>query len=167
MKFLDLPNLHKTISYAFCLIPHWIKGWLSSENEHWCVIKSHTQQKDSKIYSKSSTKKSFSFPRQAIALYLLYLSGSRQYHDWQSIRMILQGYRMWMLAFTKLMCVCLQLLLYFSCYGNIKFLFTYNWKSENKSLLLSHCRYLDKSFTGMFLEYQLVQTSEYDWLPKT
>ena len=37
-------------------------------------------------------KKSFSYPRQAKTWYL---SGSRQYHDRQSIRMILWGYRVW------------------------------------------------------------------------
>ena len=46
---------------------------------------------------------------------------------------------------------------------------TYNGKSENLDLLLSHCRYFDKSFTEMFLEYStklinFVQTTEFDWL---
>ena len=38
----------------------------------------------------SARKKSFSYPRQAVTLYL---SGSRRYHDRQSIKMMLWGYR--------------------------------------------------------------------------
>ena len=46
----------------------------------------------------------------------------------------------------------LTLLVCFRCYGNLKFPLAYNGKSENCPLLLSHCRYFDKSFTEMFLE---------------
>ena len=52
-----------------------------------------------------------------------------------------------------------------------KFPWTYNGKSENMPLLLSHCRYFDKSFTEMFLRVVFtkhiifVQSSEFDWLP--
>ena len=51
---------------------------------------------------------------------------------------------------------------------NLNFPLTYNGKSENGHLLLSHCRYFDKSFTEMFLEYSFtnfVQIGEFDWLP--
>ena len=41
-------------------------------------------------------------------------------------------------------CHCL---LCFCCYGNLMFPLTYNGKSENWPLSLSHCRYFDKSFT--------------------
>ena len=41
----------------------------------------------------------------------------------------------------------------FRCYGNLKFPLTFNGKSENRRLLLSHSRYFDKSFTEMFFEY--------------
>ena len=34
----------------------------------------------------------------------------------------------------------LPVLMYFRCYGNLKFPLTYNGKSENWHLLLSHCR---------------------------
>ena len=47
------------------------------------------------------------------------------------------------------------LLLLFVCFGfydNLKFPLTYNGKNENWHLLLSHCRYFDKSFAEMFLE---------------
>ena len=51
------------------------------------------------------------------------------------------------------------------------FLLTYSGKSENWDLLLSHCRYFDKSFAEMFVEWSstkqiiLDQTSQFDWLP--
>ena len=45
----------------------------------------------------------------------------------------------------------LPLLMHFGCYGNLKFPLTYNGKNANWDLLLSHCRYFDKSFTEMFL----------------
>ena len=42
----------------------------------------------------------------------------------------------------------------YGCYGNFLLLLTYNGKKkENWHLLLSHCRYFDKSFTEMFLEW--------------
>ena len=41
----------------------------------------------------------------------------------------------------------------FGCHGNVKFSLTYNGKSENWDLLLSHCRYFDKNFTEMFFEW--------------
>ena len=34
-----------------------------------------------------------------------------------------------------------------------KFPYTYNWKSGNWHLFLCYCRYFDKSFTEMFLEW--------------
>ena len=40
----------------------------------------------------------------------------------------------------------------FRCYGNIKFPFSFNGKSENLPLLISQSRYFDKSFTELFLE---------------
>ena len=43
-----------------------------------------------------------------------------------------------------------MLLLCFHCYGNLKLPLNYNGKSENWPLLLSHCKYCDKSFTEMF-----------------
>ena len=45
-----------------------------------------------------------------------------------------------------------------------------NGKSENWHLLLFHCRYFDKSFSEMFIEWSstkhtiLVLTSQFDWL---
>ena len=39
-----------------------------------------------------------------------------------------------------------------SWYGNLLLPLTYNGKSENCHLLLSHYRYFDKSYTEMFLE---------------
>ena len=38
------------------------------------------------------------------------------------------------------------------CYGNLYLPLTYNEKNENWHLLLSHCRYFDKTFIEMFLE---------------
>ena len=64
------------------------------------------------------------------------------------------------------------LLRHFGCYGNLKFSLTYNGKSENWHLLLSHCRYFDKSFAEMFAEWSstkhiiLDQTSQFEWLPR-
>ena len=61
--------------------------------------------------------------------------------------------------------------MYFGCYGNLKFLLTYNGKSENWSFLLSYYRYFDKNFIEMFPEWSstkhigFVQTSKFDWLP--
>ena len=46
----------------------------------------------------------------------------------------------------------LPLLTCFRCYDNLKFPLTCNGKSESRPLLLSHCRYFDKSFTEMFLK---------------
>ena len=46
----------------------------------------------------------------------------------------------------------LPLLMCFRCYDNLKFLLTCNEKCESSPLLLSHCRYFDKSFTEMLLE---------------
>ena len=43
-------------------------------------------------------------------------------------------------------CLLLLLLMCFRCYGNLKFPLTYNEKSESRSLLLSHCRYFDRTF---------------------
>ena len=42
--------------------------------------------------------------------------------------------------------------MHFGGYGNLKFPLTYNGKSENWDLLLSHCGNFDKIFTEMFLE---------------
>ena len=42
-------------------------------------------------------------------------------------------------------------LLYFRYFGNFKFPLTYNGKSENWHLLLSHRRYFEKRFTEMSL----------------
>ena len=39
------------------------------------------------------------------------------------------------------------------CYGNLQLPLTYNWKNENWHLLLYQCRYFDKTFTEMFLEW--------------
>ena len=47
----------------------------------------------------------------------------------------------------------LPLLMHFGCYGNLNFPLTYDGKSENWDLLLSHCKYFDKSFTEMFVEW--------------
>ena len=44
-------------------------------------------------------------------------------------------------------CLC------FHCYGNLKFPLAYNGKSENWHLLLPHCRYFDKRFTEMIVEW--------------
>ena len=41
--------------------------------------------------------------------------------------------------------------MHLGCYGNLKFPLTYNGKSD-WDLVLSHCRYFDKSFTEMFVE---------------
>ena len=49
----------------------------------------------------------------------------------------------------------LPLLMCFHCYDNLKFPLTCNRKCESRPLLLSHCRYFDKSFTEMFLEFCL------------
>ena len=46
----------------------------------------------------------------------------------------------------------LLLLMCFHCYDNLKFPLTYNGKSKSRPLLLTHCRYFDKSFTEMILE---------------
>ena len=65
----------------------------------------------------------------------------------------------------------LPFLMCFHCYGNLKFPVTYNGKSENSLLLLSHCRYFDKAYTEMILDKSsakhiiFFQTSEIDWLP--
>ena len=45
----------------------------------------------------------------------------------------------------------LLFLICFRCYGNLQFPLTYNGKSENRHLLLSHSRYFDKRFTEMCL----------------
>ena len=66
----------------------------------------------------------------------------------------------------------LSLLKHFGCYGNLIFPLTYNGKSENLVLLQSHCRYFDKGFAEMFVEWSatkhiiIIQTSQFDWLPK-
>ena len=60
----------------------------------------------------------------------------------------------------------LLLLMCFRCYGNLKFPYIYNGKSESRSLFLSNLSnytYFDKSFTVIFLEQMnLVQTAEFD-----
>ena len=45
----------------------------------------------------------------------------------------------------------LQLLQHFCCYANLKFQLTYNRKCEKWHLLLSDCRYFDKTFSKCFL----------------
>ena len=45
------------------------------------------------------------------------------------------------MVFLLLLVVC------FYCYGNLKFPLAYNGKRETWPLLLSQCRYFDKSFT--------------------
>ena len=57
-------------------------------------------------------KKTFSYPRQAKTWYL---SGSRQYHDRQSIRMILWGYRVCFSHVTRKPGVCDQVRLKLAC----------------------------------------------------
>ena len=59
----------------------------------------------------------------------------------------------------------------FYCYCSCTFVaMTYNRKSENGHLLLSHCRYFDKSFSEIFVVWSstkliiLVQTSQIDGL---
>ena len=58
---------------------------------------------------------------------------------------------------------------HFGCYGNLKFPLTYNGKSENWYLLLSHCSYFDKRFAEMFVGWSSTkhiiwdQTSQFDW----
>ena len=58
----------------------------------------------------------------------------------------------------------------FRCYGNLKFPLTYNGKSENWHLLLTHCRDFDKSFSEMFVEWSSTKrllfdhTSQFGWL---
>ena len=72
------------------------------------------------------------------------------------------------LASIKKHCFLLPLLKHFGFYGNP---LTYKGKTENWDLLLSHCRYFDKGFTEMFVEWfsskhiMLVQTLQFDWLP--
>ena len=60
----------------------------------------------------------------------------------------------------------------FRCHGNLSnldFPLTFNGKSKNRHLLLSHCRYFDKGFTEMFIEKSStkqiisVQSSEFEW----
>ena len=46
----------------------------------------------------------------------------------------------------------LSLLMGFRRFGNLKFPYTFNGKSESRPLFVSHCRYFDKSFTKMFIE---------------
>ena len=59
----------------------------------------------------------------------------------------------------------------FSCYDNLNFPLSCNGKSESRPLLLSHCRYFDKSYTERLLQLSsikhmnFVETSEFDWLP--
>ena len=50
------------------------------------------------------------------------------------------------LAATKTVFFFLPLLMCFPCYGNLKFPWTSNKKSESRSLLLSRCRYFDRTF---------------------
>ena len=45
----------------------------------------------------------------------------------------------------------LSLHMCFHCYGNLKFPWTYNGKSENWHLFLCYCRYFDRKFSEMFL----------------
>ena len=65
--------------------------------------------------------------------------------------------------------LCRNYVTCFRCYSNLKFTLTYNGKSEGRHLLLSYCRYFDKSFTEMFLDYSsikymnFVQTAVFDW----
>ena len=73
-------------------------------------------------------------------------------------------------AFTKNMFL-LPLLMCLRCYGNLKFPLTLNGKRESRPLLLPHCRYFEKSLTGLFLmesftkHINFVQMAEFDWLP--
>ena len=56
----------------------------------------------------------------------------------------------------------------FRCYGDLKFLLTYNEKSESRSLLLSHCRYMyfDRTFYKCLLSSkEVIQISHFDLLP--
>ena len=46
----------------------------------------------------------------------------------------------------------LSLPMCFRCYGNLKFPYIYNGKSQNWHLFLCYCRYFDKGFSEMFLE---------------
>ena len=53
---------------------------------------------------------------------------------------------------------------HFGCYSNFKFPLAYNGKNENWHLLLFHCRYFDKSFLEMFVEWS---STKYTFLSKT
>ena len=61
---------------------------------------------------------------------------------------------------------------YFACYGRqLKVsIDLHSGKNENWHLFLSHCRYFDKSFSEMFVEWAstkhilFVQTSQFNWL---
>ena len=76
------------------------------------------------------------------------------------------------------MCFLLSLLICFRCHDNLKFPLTYDEKSENLPLFLSHCKYFDKKKkkkkkkkTEMFLELPstkciiFVKSFAFDWLP--
>ena len=62
----------------------------------------------------------------------------------------------------------MPLLMYYHCYGNLKFPLAYYEKSESRPYLLSLQIFF---FTEMFLEYSstkpiiFVQFSEFNWLP--
>ena len=58
----------------------------------------------------------------------------------------------------------LPLLMYFRCYGNLKFPLTYNGKSENWLLLLSHCRYFYQNFTEMCLDSAAAKKYFFRWV---
>ena len=57
------------------------------------------------------------------------------------------------LSLCKNIVFLLPLLKNLGCYGNLKFTLTYGGEIDNLDLLLSHCRYLDKGFTEMFVEW--------------
>ena len=54
--------------------------------------------------------------------------------------------------YKKILCL-LPLLKYIGCYSSLKVSIDLQWETENWDLLLSHCRYIDKSFTEMFVEW--------------
>ena len=74
------------------------------------------------------------------------------------------------LASTKIVFL-LPLLICFHFYGNWKFPLTYNEKSESRSLLLSHCRYFDRTFfinvcwVASTKHKEVVQIPHFDLLP--
>ena len=158
--------------------------WLiMGKNENWHLLLSHCSYFDKVLQKCSLTGPLQNIPFFIVTLLIwLVTMATKRQNLRRNIKKINSSEAVWRIkqklcrigvllttASTKFF--LLPLLKHCGCYGNLKFPLNYNGKRENWDLLLSHCRYFDKSSAEMFVEWSsakyiiLDQICQFDWLP--